>query len=244
MKVTFFGAGDMFSIGQGHNSVLLEFSSTNLAIDFPETNFRAIRELGKDLTDIQNLFITHLHEDHINGLQLLGHYNRVFSKNKPNLYVHSTLLSQLWQTLQPGFEPSFFGPKTLDDFFNVFPVDDRFTIEGTEFRTVKTNHLPGMISHGLLCTPHFYYSSDCAIDPELLMKLSPNVKLIFHECHLQDAVLKSHTSLEEILGLPKEIRDKIVLMHYEDRYSAAEERKALEQRTGLKVAGPLSVYEV
>jgi ribonuclease BN (tRNA processing enzyme) len=243
MKLTFLGAGDMFAIDQGHNSVLIEFNESNLVIDFPETNFRALRALGKDLTDVRNVFITHLHEDHVNGLQLLGNYARVYSKNKPNLFVHSSLFDQLWQTLKAGIEPSGVGPKELSDYFNVHIVEDQFEIEGVSFKPIRTHHLPGMISHGLFCTPYFYFSSDCALDKELLLNYGGRVKTIFHECHLQEDVLKSHTSLEEILELPQELRSKVVLMHYEDTYSKPENRRALEERTGLNIAGPLSVYE-
>jgi ribonuclease BN (tRNA processing enzyme) len=243
MRVTFLGAGDMFAFNQGHNSVLCEFSDTNLVIDFPETNFKALKEMGKDLTDIQNIFITHLHEDHINGLQLLGNYSRVYGSSKPNLFVHTTLLDQLWQTLQTGFEPSMSGPKALIDFFNVHTVENQFQIGDQFFKPIRTNHLPGMISHGLLSLPHFFYTSDCSFDPTLIQKFTGEVKRIFHECHLQNDVLKSHTSLQEIMSLPKETRDQIVLMHYEDRYSDPSERKKLEEETKLVIAGPLSEYE-
>lgn len=244
MKVTFLGAGDMFAIDQGHNSVLVEFDNSNLVIDFPETNYRALRALGKDLTDVQNIFITHLHEDHINGLQLLGYYSQVYSDTKPNLFVHKSLIDQLWQISQPGLEPSRTGAKKLTDYFNVHIVDDQFEIAGIRFEPIQTHHLPGMISHGLLCSPFFYYSSDCALNSELISDLAGQVNTLFHECHLQEAVLKSHTSLEEILSLPQEIQNKIVLMHYEDKYTDSEMRNALEERTGLKVAGPLSEYQL
>lgn len=243
MKLTFLGAGDMFAIDQGHNSALIEFNDSNLVIDFPETNYRALRALGKDLIDVQNVFITHLHEDHINGLQLLGNYSRVYSETKPGLFVHSSLINQLWQTLQTGMEPSSAGPKKLNDYFNIHIVDDQFEIDGVLFKPVRTHHLQGMISHGLLCSPNFYYSSDCALDTELLLSFSGRVKTIFHECHLQNDVIKSHTSLEEIIELPQDVRNKIVLMHYEDTYTNPEIREAFEERTGLKIAGPLSVYE-
>jgi ribonuclease BN (tRNA processing enzyme) len=242
MKITFLGAGDMFSFGQGHNSVLLNFGETNLIVDFPETNAQSLKKLNIKLTEIENVFITHLHEDHINGLQLLGNYNRVFSKRKTNLFIHEELIDELWQTLKTGMEHTTAGKKTLDDYFDVHIVSKSFSIGDVSFELVKTQHVPGMISHGLCVSPYFYFSGDTTLDRSYLENIEEQVQLIFHECHLQDEVLKSHTSLEEILSLSEKIKEKIVLMHYEDRYSELEERNKLTERTGIKIAGAFSSY--
>jgi ribonuclease BN (tRNA processing enzyme) len=244
MKLTFLGAGDMFSFKQGHNSVLLEFDNTNLVIDFPESNCKQLLELGKDITEIEHIFITHLHEDHINGLQLLGNYFRVYSKRKPVLIFAEELYTELWQTLRTGMEPTTAGKKSLEDYFEVRTVGQSFSIGNQTFKTVKTMHVPGMSTHGLLVEPYFYFSGDTSLDREYLVSLPENVKYIFHECHLQNDTLKSHTSLDELLSLPKNILDKLVLMHYHDQYAVEKERIGLELKTGLKIAAAMSVYSI
>ena len=83
MKITFLGTGDMFSVEQYHNSMLAEFGGTHLVIDFPESNARALKEYGFPMTDIHNVFITHLHEDHINGVQMLGYYAQIVAIVNP-----------------------------------------------------------------------------------------------------------------------------------------------------------------
>jgi ribonuclease BN (tRNA processing enzyme) len=242
MKMTFLGAGDMFSFEQGHNSVLLEFNNTNLIIDFPESNCKQLFKIGMNITDIEHVFITHLHEDHINGLQLLGNYFRVYSKRKPVLIFAEELYDELWQTLRTGMEPSTTGKKTLEDYFDVRTVGRTFTLNEITFELIKTNHVPGMSTHGILVEPNFYFSGDTALDREFLLTLPMKVKYIFHECHLQEDTLKSHTSLEELLTLPKNIQDKLVLMHYHDQYTSEEERGDLEIKTGLKIAVSLDIY--
>lgn len=242
MNVTFLGAGDMFSFEQGHNSIFIEFDETNLVIDFPESNCRALLELGRSITDIQNIFITHLHEDHINGLQLIGNYFRVHANRKPVLFVHSSLYPLLWQTLRTGMEPSFSGPKKLEDFFDVRLVETEFAIGDVIFQLVQTRHLPGMISHGLLAAPYFYFSGDTSLDRSFVETVGENVQLIFHECHLQTDNLPSHTSLDEIMSLKEDVRSKIVLMHYVDDYADRQRRHDIEQKTGLQVAFSKSVY--
>jgi ribonuclease BN (tRNA processing enzyme) len=243
MKLTFLGAGDMFSLEQGHNSVFLEFDNTNLVIDFPESNCKQFHKLGKEITDIENVFITHLHEDHINGLQMLGNYFRVYSKRKPVLIFVEELYEELWQTLRAGMEPTTAGKKSLEDYFDIRAIDQSFSLGKQTFSTVKTMHVPGMSTHGLKVEPYFYYSGDTSLDREYLISLPKEVKYIFHECHLQNDTLKSHTSLEELLSLPDLIQEKLVLMHYHDQYTEEKERKELEQRTGLKIATALSVFD-
>jgi ribonuclease BN (tRNA processing enzyme) len=242
MKMTFFGAGDMFSFNQGHNSVLLEFDDTNLIIDFPESNFNSLFKMGKKITDIENIFITHLHEDHINGLQLLGNYFRVYSKRKPVLIFASELYDELWQTLRTGMEPTTAGKKSLEDYFDIKMVDQNFELGNKTFQIIKTKHVPDMSTHGILVEPYFYFSGDTSFDNHFLVTHQEKVAYIFHECHLQNETLKSHTSLEELLSLPESLRNKIVLMHYEDKYSDESERIELELKTGFKIANALSVY--
>ncbi|MEK3915790.1 MBL fold metallo-hydrolase [Paenibacillus sp. FSL H7-0331] len=242
MKLTFLGAGDMFSFKQGHNSVLLEFDNTNLVIDFPESNCQQLFKLGKALTDIEHVFITHLHEDHINGLQLLGNYFRVYAKRKPVLIFAEELYEELWQTLRAGMEPSMTGPKTLEDYFDVRMAGKAFTIGHTTFELVQTHHVPGMSSHGIVADPYFYFTGDTSLDRGFLTSLPDRIQTIFHECHLQNDTLKSHTSLAELLSLPENIRKKLVLMHYHDLYADDQARFELEQKTGLRIAGPQSIF--
>lgn len=212
-------------------------------IDFPESNCKQLQELGKDITDIEHIFITHLHEDHINGLQLLGNYFRVYSKRKPVLIFAEELYGELWQTLRTGMEPTMGGKKSLEDYFEVRTVGQTFSIGNQIFTTVKTLHVPGMSTHGLLVEPYFYFSGDTTLDREYLISLPERVKYIFHECHLQNDTLKSHTSLEELLSLPKDIQNKLVLMHYHDQYATEKDRVELETKTRLKIAAALSVYD-
>lgn len=165
------------------------------------------------------------------------------SKRKPVLIFAEELYEELWQTLKTGMEPSTAGKKTLEDFFEVRPVGKTFSIGKATFESVKTNHVPGMSTHGLLSDPHFYFTGDTTLDREFLLSLPERIKFIFHEYHLQNDTLKSHTSLEELLSLPEKVREKLVLMHYHDQYANDKERIDLELRMGLKIAAPQSLFE-
>ncbi|UJF31881.1 MBL fold metallo-hydrolase [Paenibacillus hexagrammi] len=243
MKLTFLGCGDGFSVLQGHNSALIQLDRTNLAIDFPESNHLSLHQLGMKLNDVRNIFITHLHEDHINGLQKLALFHRVYpAAQKPRLFVPTGLVDDLWQCLRHGLELTTRGKRVLEDYFEVVPVETCFEIAGVEFELVKTLHVPGMLSYGLLCKPYFYFSGDTVLDAAYLQSISGSVERIFYECHMQDDVLPSHTSLEEIKSLPADIQKKSVLMHYVDDYLEGKAREKFHSRELPRLAEPLASY--
>ena len=60
------------------------------------------------------------------------------------------------------------------------------------------------------------YSSDTAFDPELIAFLAP-ADLIIHETNLGPA----HTPYSALAALPAELRARMRLIHYQDRFDTA-----------------------
>lgn len=246
MQIQFLGTGDMFSFEQDHNSAMIEHGDSRLIIDFPESNAKVLYKLGISLSDVRDVFITHLHEDHINGLQQLGYYAQVFGTHKPTLYIHEELVDPLWRILEPGMRYTTSGEKTLTDYYEIIPLQEgmSFTVGGISYEVVRTQHVPGMISCGLLAKGFFYYSGDSTLNREWLLDIEQNVKLIMHECHMQDVFIGSHTSLEDIRSLPESIQQKTLLMHYHDGYADHEKRALFNQESLAKLVHPLEVIEL
>jgi len=230
MHVTFLGTGDAFSEKMGHNSALVEWGGTNLLIDCPDTNYTRIKNLDFTYEDIEHIFITHLHADHINGLEKFAHYRSIMTpkKEKPTLYVPALLVQPLWEALKQGLMYSRSGEKTLDDYFHVVAVRDTFEIEGVTFQIIQTEHIPGMLSYGLLANNHFYFSGDSCVNESFLKEIEEQVSVIFHDCHLWDLPIKSHASLDDLAGLSDELKNKLLLMHYDDRFENDTQIKGLE----------------
>ncbi|WP_211747327.1 MBL fold metallo-hydrolase [Paenibacillus sp. Marseille-Q4541] len=246
MQIKFLGTGDMFSFEQDHNSAMVEYANTRLIIDFPESNSKVLHKLGIPLSDVRDVFITHLHDDHINGLQQLGYYAQVFGNHKPTLYIHEQLVEPLWCTLEPGMKYTVSGEKSLEDYFDIVPLQEGvlFSIGGISYEMTRTQHVPGMISCGLLARGYFYYSGDSVMDRELLLDTHEDVKLILHECHMQDVTINSHTSLSDIEALPESIQEKILLMHYHDGFANREVREQFNNESIAKLVHPLEVIEL
>lgn len=250
MKLTFLGTGDFYPRSLGHNSALLEWNGHRLAIDFPASNAYAIERLGLSLEDVPNVFISHLHEDHINGIQQYAYWHDIYNQmhkrdNKPNLYIASDLIDELWQTVRSGLSKTTKGERTLHDYFNVHAIpvpDGTFELGGITFQIVKTQHVPAMSTYGIVAEPYFYFSCDARVDEVFLSSISREVYTIFHDCHLWDLRIQSHASLQDIKSLSPEIQSQIVLMHYNYNYETEESRQQFTEKERIRLASPLASY--
>ena len=245
MYVTFIGCGDAFAKELGNNSALVEFGETNLLIDIPDSNYMQMHKVGRDYSDIQNLFISHLHGDHINGLERFAYY-RTFatpvvrpneSFQKPNLYVPETLYMGLWDAVKNGLGITVDGFKTLEDYFTVHLIPFRngigsFTIEGVNFELVETDHVPNMNVYGLLVDGEFYYSADSTFQPDTLYRLLPRVKKVFHDIHFLEADLAVHASVRDFTDLQPNEKEKIYAMHYNESHLD------IQEVDGIKLVKP------
>lgn len=234
LKIKFIGTGDAFT-KHGHNSAIIELEHTNLMIDCPDSNYTKT-----NYADVENIFITHLHADHINGLEKFAYFKKYATPNtkKTGLYVPKAIKNNLWDSLKHGLGTTTEGNKELEDYFNVFEIEKTFELDGQRFEIFETKHVPGMKSFGLWAKNYFYYSGDSLVDNSLLEKIEKETKIIFHDCHLWDLNIASHASLDDIKKLKENIKKKIILMHYRDGF---QDKKEVE---GFLLAKTDETYEV
>ena len=113
------------------------------------------------------------------------------------------------------------GVTSLADLFNV-----KLLKSGTKYQLsssiavelIRTPHIPDKDSYSLLLNDDIFYSADMTFQPELLLSLvrERGVRLILHECQLT-GVGVVHTTLDELMTLPQDVRRIIKLMHYSDQ---------------------------
>jgi hypothetical protein len=92
-------------------------------------------------------------------------------------------------------------------------------------RLFRTKHIPDSVtdwrhsfpSYGLIIDRRVLFTSDTRFDPALIIDFDREYgfEAIFHDCQLFTGGV--HASLEELAGLPPEIRAKTRLMHYGDK---------------------------
>jgi hydroxyacylglutathione hydrolase len=215
------GTGNMFAKNFYNNNAIIHTENFRILIDCGFTAARSLHQIGMNMNDIDGILITHIHSDHVGGLEEFAFQMNFIHQRKPKLYVPVTIVDTLWEkTLCGALYDPHNGYHSLNNYFDVIEIqegtpiviDNNFTIE--LFRTV---HIKGKPSYALLINENLFYSSDMIFDPDLLQFIvaKGRCKHIFHECQLT-GVGEVHTTLAQLLTLPETIQDKIKLMHYND----------------------------
>jgi ribonuclease BN (tRNA processing enzyme) len=267
LTLTFLGVGSAFAKRNFQSNALIEAWSTGpdlqeapddtLLIDFGTTGPLALNELkGKlgfsyldhcgitNYPAIRRIFVTHLHSDHIGGLEeLVGMNMHCFANAgsghglRPQLIGAPEILTSLWEhSLRGGLGIVGQRHADLTDYFDVHAIHprgagepDRFTLlERYAFTLFPTDHirLAGKYdwpSYGLLVTDgdsdgSICFSGDARFDPRGVGELMAAARLNFHEVQLEDQVEPVHATLAQLRTLPPDVRKKTILYHYGDAW--------------------------
>jgi len=218
MNIRMVGTGNAFSKKYDNNNALIEHEGFRLLIDCGITLPKSLHDLGLTFADLDAVLISHIHGDHVGGLEELAFQMMFKYKRKPILYIAESLIKPLWeQTLRGGLLQD--GLDTIDHYFDVRPiVPEQETHISSELtvQLLPTKHIPNKPSFSILLNRRFFYSADMRFDGELLRRLvDQGVETIFHDCQLESPAIV-HAGLDELLTLPENIQQRTWLMHYGD----------------------------
>jgi ribonuclease BN (tRNA processing enzyme) len=227
LSVRVVGVGDAFTARYHNACLLFEAGATRLLVDAPPALARALRDLSLarpsepavGLDDIDHVLITHLHGDHVGGLEQLLFWRRFVTQRKASLHAVPEVLAGLWDTrLRGGMETLIDAPGgpprtlCLDDYADVHPLGPGETHIGelvVEHRPT-IHHIPTSALRVRAGASVIGYSADTAFDPSLIAWLSSS-DVFFHETNLG-----VHTPLASLVALPAETRARMRLIHYPD----------------------------
>lgn len=219
LRIQMLGTGGAFAKKYFNNNALLYTHHQTLLIDCGVTAPISLYQLGKTWADINAVLITHIHADHVGGLEEFAFQMKYVYQRKPILYIAEDLVQPLWeQTLKGGLGQD--GIERIEDAFEVrvlregqvTSIDDSLQVE-----IIRTPHIEGKKSYSLYLNGEFFYSADMKFQPELLKKLisERGCRKIYHEVQLTGEGFV-HTTLDELLSLSPATRSLISLMHYGD----------------------------
>ncbi|WEK52912.1 MAG: MBL fold metallo-hydrolase [Candidatus Cohnella colombiensis] len=230
MKLRMLGTGSAFSKVFYNTNALLTKNEQTLMIDCGNTAPRALYELGISLSEIDAVLISHIHADHIGGLEEFAFQMKFLHGRMPKLYIADVLVEPLWENALKGglYQEEF---PSLEHYFDVYPMKPGVIYEvlpDLKIKLIQTRHIPSKASFSLIINEGFYYSADAIFDQEMLLSLERDeqIKLFFHDCQLHPPGAV-HACLSQLLTLPSSIQEKMYLMHYGD------DQKEFIGRTGL-----------
>ncbi|MFW5487032.1 MAG: MBL fold metallo-hydrolase [Desulfovibrio sp.] len=226
MKLTFLGSGSAFTCGGNYQSNLLfEAGGERLLIDCGSDVRHALHEKGLFYRDIDAVYISHLHSDHVGGMEWLG-FSCLFDPetSRPDLYINENLKEKLWFNVLQGGMGSLEGETPdLHSYFKVHSVPNNgfFLWNGVKFQLVQTIHVINGYHYapcfGLLFNVqgvNVFFSSDIQYAPKQFSMFYEAADIIFHDAETLPLTTGVHPSFEDLCNLPDAVRDKMWLYHY------------------------------
>jgi ribonuclease BN (tRNA processing enzyme) len=226
------GVGDAFSALYYSSCCALEADGRWLLVDCPHPIRKIFREgtlaagLSMDVDKVEAVILTHLHGDHVSGIECLAFYFRYALGRKLTIITHPDIAADLWtRHLAGGMEWSLQAvhqPPTRrapDEFINVITIAEEQTLERGPFslRCRKTIHnVPTIALRVSAGGRTLGYSADTAYDPTLIEWLAPSDRIVHEACGGF-----MHTPYEDLIVLPEQLRAKMLILHYPDTFDVA-----------------------
>lgn len=235
------GVGDAFTARHFFVNCLVHVDGREFFIDAPGYVGKMLatnNEQGEVTVEVdryRELFITHMHADHVAGLEELSYFQMYRTANPIKLYAPAWLLQDIWSHLRPAMEPSVRGDGGLASFEWLFePIAiDRPAVSGQQGSAQHafpdfsvsyafTRHVPKTLMYKFdFGNFKLGYSPDAGFDRENLAWLD-ECDMILHDAWFGEVIVLGgdirnlHTPIADLLTMPEEFQRKTLLCHYAD----------------------------
>lgn len=228
-NIQFLGAGAGLNTGEDNyqSNLIVKKNNQILLIDGGTDLRFSLMDQQLNFQDIQSIYVTHLHADHIGGLEWLA-VNTFFNGDeheKPHLYGNIDLLAQLWRhALSGGLSTLEDQEASLQTYFNVhaIPQGGGFEWQQLHFQLIQTTHVLSchvpMPCYGLLIDnlegQKIYFTADTQFMPTQALPYYQEANIIFQDCETIPEKTGVHAHYSDLATLPLAIKNKMWLYHY------------------------------
>lgn len=237
MQIKFLGSGSAWvtSDENFHSNILLTKQviddTENTAIekkllfDAGHTIQESLKYHNIDETSIDSIFISHLHGDHVAGLEYLG-FKSFFVPGfkKIQLVSHPLILDDLWNNVLSGTMRSLNGMRAeLETYFDVLRVPPLkpFVFAGVEMNMTRVRHVVTDVeevpAYGLKFVDSgvkVFITGDTQFDFWLMIGNYEWADIIFHEVEFAEYDGGVHTQFRHLKEIPIDYKKKMWLYHY------------------------------
>jgi len=238
-EITFLGTGGAFTDFRVnyHNNAIVKTDDGYVLIDCGATAPQSLKELGIKPWEVAGIIVTHMHGDHVAGIEQLLWERFYLGPNGPGFLktpifasygVHAALRRTLHDcvdehTTSTGDQMGG-GYDALVDVCYLLGEGSGMACGGVGFNLKPTPHVVGtdlnkpcygVRVHDMGSGPNsgFYFTSDTTFRANIGELIED--PRIFHDCTFTPYYPQTvHTHYSELLTLPDEVRARIVLMHY------------------------------
>jgi ribonuclease BN (tRNA processing enzyme) len=228
-EMIFIGAGSAFTMNNRQSNIIIRNLITKkcLLIDCGTDIRHSLQQSGVQYSDIDAIYISHLHADHAGGLECIA-FSTYFNPScgRPKMYLHKSLKNNIWSdTLRGGLASIQGNIAELDTYFDVQSTNNKGTFiwDDIEFQMIQTVH----IMDGFNIVPSFglifilnkikvFFTSDTQFCPEQIVDFYKGADIIFQDCETTPFESRVHAHYNKLNTLPTEIKRKMKLYHYQD----------------------------
>jgi ribonuclease BN (tRNA processing enzyme) len=242
LRVVFIGVGSAFSKRRRQSNVLVIQGDHHVLVDCGTQGPLALNDIGLSVQDVNCYLPTHSHADHIGGFEEIMLMNRYsFPPTKPKLIILRDYQDLLWSKSLSGgaeyCEVEQGRSLQVTDFFDVLRPSpmEAYGVKcwvmqygPIELLLIRTRHFPDSALNadesqwcsGMFINRKVWVSGDTMFDPEYPERFSTEAEVMFHDCQLFQGGV--HASYQELMTLPRDIRQKMYLYHFGDNWDAPE----------------------
>jgi phosphoribosyl 1,2-cyclic phosphate phosphodiesterase len=185
------------------SSILITHEGKNILID-ASADYRQ-QALIHDIRDLEAILITHVHADHVFGLDEMRRYNQIYKK-KISLYCEADAdveLRRVFQYMYTHLKQLGGGVSQLEN--KIIEPGESFFINGLPVTPIRIQH--GILPIVGYRVGNIAYLTDCSFIPEESYKLLKDLDVLVVSA-LRDVKHPTHFSLEEAVAAAQRIGAK------------------------------------